>query len=207
MDTLEIIVQGYAYPGKSDSFYHASPSSVLIESNGKRVLADPGADKDKLLAGLDALGLTTSDIDIVFLTHWHPDHFLNIRLFPDHDIYDATTIWRDNGEEEFPNPKDDFVMDKIPGTDIEILSTPGHREEHVSLLVNTADRGVVCVAQDVFWWEDGKQPEQTTEEDLMNLEDPFLADSDALMTSRKKVLKVADWIIPGHGKIFKNPSK
>ena len=28
-----------------------------------------------------------------------------------------------------------------------------------------------------------------------------------LINSRKKILQIADWIIPGHGKMFKNPEK
>jgi len=34
----------------------------------------------------------------------------------------------------------------------------------------------------------------------------FLADKDQLIESRKKILEIADWIIPGHGKMFKNPN-
>jgi len=33
----------------------------------------------------------------------------------------------------------------------------------------------------------------------MNMED--------LIASRKKILKVADWIIPGHGKMLRSPEK
>jgi len=204
MDTYKLLVQGYAHPGPDNNSYFASPSCVLVYSNGKKVLIDPGADKEKLLTALSNEGLRVDDIDIVFLTHWHPDHFLNIRLFPNHDIMDATTIWRDTGEEVFPEGE---LMSKIPGTNIVILATPGHREEHVSLLVNTADQGVVCIAQDVFWWEDGKQLENPIEEELLALDDPFLADKDELITSRKLVLEKANWIIPGHGKMFRNPRK
>ena len=204
MDTYKILVEGYAYPGADSQHFFASPTVVLIYSNDKKVIIDPGADKPKLLAALEAEGLTTSDIDIVFLTHWHPDHFLNIRLFPDHDIMDATTVWKDTGEEFFP--EGETTMSKIPGTNIEILPTPGHRDEHVALLIDT-DQGKVCFAQDVFWWVDGEQPQDPQVEHLMQLQDPFMARAEQLQESRKKVLEVADWIVPGHGKIFKNPNK
>jgi glyoxylase-like metal-dependent hydrolase (beta-lactamase superfamily II) len=118
-------------------------------------------------------------------------------MFPGKDVYDGTTLWK--GDEEY------FHKDFIPNTHIEILLTPGHSPEHSSLLVTTED-GAVCIAQDVFWWEDGKQ-KSDSEKELLELEDPFATDAGALLASRKLVLEKADWIIPGHGKKFRNPKK
>ena len=90
--------------------------------------------------------------------------------------------------------------------EIEVIKTPGHSPEHSSLIAKTKDKGIIAVSTDVFWWEDGNQKSDTIEE-LMTLKDPFAADEKALHESREKILKIADWIIPGHGKIFRNPSK
>ncbi len=195
MDEYKIIIEGYAY--SEDNYYVASPSTVLIESNGITVLVDPGADPE-LLKKLKNAGYQLEDIDVIYLSHYHPDHFLNIRFFPNHKIYDGETIWDRDKEYE--------TGDKIHTTNIKILKTPGHSPEHTSLLINTKDHGKVCIAQDVFWWEDGKQNNES-EKNLMELEDPFASDIDELKKSRKKVLEVADWIIPGHGKMFKKPLK
>jgi glyoxylase-like metal-dependent hydrolase (beta-lactamase superfamily II) len=204
-DDFRIIVEGYARPSGSNTKFLASCSTTLILCSGKKILVDPGADEKRLLEGLKKEGLKPSDIDILFLSHYHPDHFLNTALFPALPIHDATTVWTRDGGEEMPNG--DKPMDVIPGTHVQILSTPGHREEHASLLINTEKYGKVCVAQDVFWWMDGQQPENPTVEDLMGIHDPFHFNMDSLTESRKKVLELADWIIPGHGKMFKNPSK
>lgn len=102
--------------------------------------------------------------------------------------------------------KEFFHKGDILGTEIQILKTPGHAPEHTSLLVPTADKGKVCIVADVFWWEDGKQKSDTIK-DLMALKDPFASDETALKKSRELVLKKADWLIPGHGKMFKNPTK
>lgn len=193
MDKVHILVEGYARPGHSGQ-YIACPTAILIQTENKNILVDPGTNKEDLENALQKLDIKP---DFIFLTHYHPDHFLNIRLFPDLDIYDGATLWQ--GDQEFPYEK------TIPETNIQLLPTPGHSPEHTSLLVET-DEGVVCIAQDVFWWEDGKQKSDTVDE-LMNLEDPFATDTEALKKSRELVLEKADWIIPGHGKKFKNPKR
>lgn len=195
MDKITILVEGYAHPGEDD-IYVASPTSTLIYHQDKKILVDPGTNATSLLEALGKESLKPEDIDILFLSHYHPDHFLNIRLFPNHDLYDGSMLWRK--DEEIAYTK------KLPGTEIQVIPTPGHAPEQCSLIVETKEYGIVCVAQDVFWWEDGKQKSDTVK-DLMDLKDPFAADEKALKESREKVLEIADWIIPGHGKMFKNP--
>ncbi|MBP9817213.1 MBL fold metallo-hydrolase [Candidatus Shapirobacteria bacterium] len=196
MNTITILIEGYAHPGK-DGIYIASPTTTLIDTVTKKFIVDPGTNSKLLLEALSKNNLKISDITGVYLSHYHPDHFLNIRLFPGVDIYDGGIMWREDEEH--------FYKDYLPGTDIKILSTPGHSPEDATLLVTTKD-GTVAIAPDVFWWEDGEQKSDTVE-DLMNLVDPFATDIEALKKSRQTVLEVADFIIPGHGKMFKNPQK
>jgi len=192
MSEIKILVEGYAKPTGGDS-YKASPTSILIKDSGKIILVDPGASRQKLLNALKKEGLETEDIDIIFLTHYHPDHLLNIKLFDNVDIYDGSTVYRDDEEFEYSG--------NIPGTNIQVVSTPGHAYEHVSLLVNTKE-GKMCVAGDLWWWMDGAKQKIDTES-LLSLKDPFAKDKKALLKSRKKILSMADIIIPGHGKMFR----
>ena len=189
MTEVKVLIEGYAKSTGGVEF--ASPTTVLIKDSGKLILVDPGANKKKLLDALKKEGLRPGDIDLIFLTHYHPDHVLNIRLFPDKDILDGGTIYRDDKEIEF--------SERIPGTKVKMIPTPGHAFEHVSLLVET-DKGKVCIAGDLWWWEDGKQKNDTN---LLKTKDPYVKDAKALLKSRKTILKMADWIIPGHGKMFK----
>lgn len=192
MNTVTILVEGYAH-SNNDGTYTASPTCSLIESNGRKFLVDPGTNKEKLVNALKKINITPTDLSFIFLSHYHPDHFLNIRLFPDLDVYDGDICWREDLEI--------FHQGKLPDVDVELIKTPGHATEDTSLFIKTKD-GVVCVCPDVFWWEDGKQIYDGIN-DVLNLVDPFANDKQALLVSRKLVLDKADYIIPGHGKMFK----
>lgn len=85
-------------------------------------------------------------------------------------------------------------------TDLKIIQTPGHEKFHASLAVPTQE-GVYVIAGDVFWWRDNEE-QKTDRDSLMRHQDPFVKDKDALAASREKVLEIADYIIPGHGKVF-----
>jgi len=76
-----------------------------------------------------------------------------------------------------------------------------HAHEHVSLLINT-EKGKVCIAGDLWWWKD-EDKQKIDIKNLLSLKDPFVKDKKALLKSRKKILRSADIIIPGHGKMFK----
>lgn len=191
MAEVKVLVEGYAR--EEEDVFFASPTSTLIKDNGKLILVDPGTNEKLLLEALEKEGLKPEDMDIIFLSHYHPDHLLNIRLFPGKDIYDGGTIWRGDKEIEYEG--------KIPNTNVEVIQTPGHADEHCSLLVET-DKGKIVVAADVFWWMDNEE-KKTDRESLMQREDDFANNKDVLMESRKKLLEIADYIIPGHGKMFK----
>ncbi len=188
---IKILIEGYVKKEKGAE--RASPTTVLIEDNGLNILVDPGANKNKLLNALAKERLKPKDIDLIFITHYHPDHVLNIRLFPDKDILDAYVIYRDDKEISF--------SDKIPGTNIEVIKTPGHAHEHACLSVET-EKGKIVIAGDVFWWADNEK-QKIDYDSLINHKDLYVKDSKALMESRKKILAIADYVIPGHGKMFK----
>ncbi len=191
MAEIKILIEGYAK--EENGVWYASPATILIRDSGLNILVDPGANKELLLESLDKEGLKPENIDIVFLTHYHLDHILNIRLFPNKDIYDGNTI----------NSNDKIVKysGNIPNTNVQVIPTPGHAHEHCSLLVETK-KGKIVSAGDVFWWKDNEE-QKTDKESLMKHEDLYVKDKEALIKSRKKLLEIADYIIPGHGKMFK----
>ena len=62
-----------------------------------------------------------------------------------------------------------------------------------------SDDGIYAVAGDVFWWTDDQ--EQTMDVNAPD-NDPEHMNHTKLTQSRKKLLAIADFIIPGHGEMF-----
>ena len=54
------------------------------------------------------------------------------------------------------------------------------------------------VGADVFWWAENEEQKVDIEK-----HDDFAEDMKTLKESRRKALEIADFIIPGHGKMFK----
>ncbi len=192
MAEVKVLVEGYAR--EEDDAEFASCTVTLIQDNGKNIIVDPGMDKNLLLEALEKENLKPEDIDFVVLTHMHPDHILLTALFESAVVVDISETFSFSGKIKSHDGK-------VPGTSIELIKTPGHDPGQCSVVADT-DKGKVVIASDLFWWTDDAE-QKTGRESLMSLEDPYMKDKDALMKSRKEVLEIADYIIPGHGKMFK----
>jgi glyoxylase-like metal-dependent hydrolase (beta-lactamase superfamily II) len=193
MFTVKVLIEGYVKEENGNEY--ASSSVTLIRGNNLNILVDVGMNRKLLLETLKKENLSPADINFVVLTHTHLDHCMLVGSFENAQILDDSSIYTFDG-------KISQHASKIPGTDIEIISTPGHDQFHCAVLVNTEEFGKVAVAADLFWWPDDKE-QQTDYNILLNLEDPYLKDKEALHSSREKILKIADYIVPGHGKPFK----
>jgi glyoxylase-like metal-dependent hydrolase (beta-lactamase superfamily II) len=193
MAKIKILIEGYAREENDSEF--ASSTTVLIRKGNFNIIVDPGMNRQMLLDALEKENLSTGDINYVVLTHYHLDHSLLTGIFENAKVLDNGEIYSWEGKIESHGGK-------VPGTDIEIIKTPGHDMFHCSVLVQTEEFGKVAVVADVFWWRDSQQ-QKTDKESLMVHEDPYVKNKEQLTESRKKILEIADWIIPGHGKMFK----
>ena len=81
MAEIKILIEGYVK--KLADGWLVAPSTVLIRDSGLNILVDPGSNKYLLKKRLGEENLKLSDINIIFLTHHHLDHSLNVRIFPD----------------------------------------------------------------------------------------------------------------------------
>lgn len=190
MAEIKILISGYAKETKEGLL--ASSTTTLVKERGLNIIVDPGANKE-LIKKLEEEGLKPEEIDYVLVTHYHLDHTLNTALFPKAKVLDCLTVYENDREYDHEG--------KIPGTDLKIFLTPGHADEMCSLIVPTS-KGKVVIASDNFWWMDHEKQKIN-----INKKDPYASDMKTLIKSRKKILKIADWIIPGHGKMFKVEKK
>jgi len=158
-------------------------STVTLVRDGSTVMVvDPGLMKDQkvLVRGLKKEKLSIDDVNVVCITHAHMDHYRNIGMFPNAKALDYWGLWLKDGLKDC---KSQFTKN------IRILKTPGHTDDGISLVVKTG-KGVVAICGDVFWEENA------------SLDDSYCSNK-KLKESRKKILAVADYIVSGHGKMFK----
>lgn len=187
---VEILLKGYFewldYAGKK---FKASATVTLIRDGRVNIIVDTGhhSVEKKLVAALKREGLKSDDIHYVIVTHHHPDHVANNHLFKKARITDVLTSYKG----------DQFTVDldllhkgkNIITPNVYIISTPGHELDECSVIANT-EKGVVAMVGDVFW-------KQQKEKNLM------VKDSKELAKSQAEIIKLADYIIPGHGGMFK----
>ncbi|MDD5172971.1 MAG: MBL fold metallo-hydrolase [Patescibacteria group bacterium] len=184
MAKVKILVEGYTTANTAEQGEEKTcPTITLIRDKDIVMVVDPGVLEDQkiLIDKLKEENLTIDDVNIVCITHSHIDHYRNIGIFPKAKTLEYWGLWDRNTVEDW---KEQFT------DDIQILKTPGHNYDGLTLFVKT-DEGVVAICGDIFW-------EQNFPED-----DPYASDIEQLKESRKKVLEMADYIIPGHGKMFK----
>lgn len=181
MARVDVLHDGYARSGGDVA--HVGSTCTLVRSGDLVAVVDPGmvADRARLLGPLVALGVDPAAVTDVVLSHHHPDHTMNIGLFPHAWVHDSWARYRDD------------VWDARPAEgvhladDVVLWETPGHTPQDISTVVTTPKGVVVCTH---LWWHatmDG---------------DPRATDLDALHANRARVLEVADRIVPGHGPAF-----
>ena len=191
MAELKVLIEGYAKEG--EDYESASSTTVLIKDGKLNIIVDPGMNRKFLMNALKKENLMPKDIDYVILSHYHLDHSLLTGIFENAKIIYANDIYSFEGKIS--------ERGKIFSNNIEIIKTPGHNSDCRTILVKT-EKGVIAICEDVFWWRDNEK-QKIDEKSLINHEDPYATDKEKLKASRKKLLEVADYIIPGHGKMFK----
>jgi len=161
-------------------------SSVSLVLDGSSVIVvDPGmvADPEHILGPLRGLGAQPDDVTHIVVTHHHPDHTINIGLFPNAEVVDFWARYR--GDQWVDHEGDGHRVSEHT----HLILTPGHTSEDATLLIET-DGGVVACTH--AWWRGDRTPEI----------DPLADDQVALQASRARILAEADTVVPGHGEPF-----
>ncbi len=185
MAEVKVLIPGWTTADSKEAGKESTCATItLVKDKNIVMIVDPGVLESQqiLIDALEKEGLTIKDVNIVCLTHSHIDHYRNIGMFPEAKTLEFYGLWDKDTVEDW---KEQFT------SDIKIIKTPGHDKTGISLLVKT-EKGIIAVVGDVFWKEN--LPE----------EDEYADDKEKLKESRKKIIKLADWIVPGHADIYKN---
>lgn len=176
-------------------------STVTLIKSDKNILVDTGGFgiEKELKEKLAEEKLKFEDIDIIFITHLHLDHLCNIYLFPNAVIYCKLNGGEYPGQRNFPKEKSLERFELKDGTkiakDVSVIELPGHSSDLLGLVIETSI-GKIVIASDAIASEKNVQMEIKPPKMLLSNEKQY--DS-----SRKKILEIADYIVPGHGAMFK----
>lgn len=199
MAELKVLIEGLH--SKMDDVRVRASSSVTLVKTVKNIIVDTGSflEGPKILERLKIEGLTPEDIDMVILTHLHLDHVVNVGVFKN-----AKVFCKFHGGGSYPGqfhtPKEGCLQryELVDGAelakDVSVITTPGHTQDMISVVVKTDD-GTVVIAGDAF--------SDKSYLDLSKEPNPMFNDVPKFNESRKKILAMADYIVPGHGDMFK----
>jgi glyoxylase-like metal-dependent hydrolase (beta-lactamase superfamily II) len=158
---------------------------TLVRDGDRAIVVDPGmaANAAAILDPLAKLGVRPDDVTDVVLSHHHPDHTLYAGLFPNAAVHDHWAIYRGTDWE------DSDCDGRVLTPSVQLARTPGHTAQDLVLLAGTPD-GVVVTTHS--WFRADSSAEDEDPDDLEQLRE-----------SRRRILEVADLIVPGHGPAFR----
>lgn len=224
---IDIIAPGYAESIQNTNNMRARGSCCLARVSRKTILFDTLGPWDELFLAqqLARHKIHPSDIDHVVCSHSHPDHIGNLNMFTkncdtnmrhfvgtscyNQDVYfDQSSIFPELGK--FPyklsssngacssvNQEAIHYGDYQLEANVKLRRTPGHTIECISLIVDNCDTyGRVALAGDLFERQDDIDDADVwlsagSQDDILQ------------QLYRTAIYKSVDYILPGHGDIFK----
>ncbi len=124
-------------------------NTLLIETNGRRILLEAGAGQTmgpqggRIFQNLAAIGLRPEDIDVVVVSHTHPDHVGNLRTADGGKAFPRATVFA-------PRADWDFFVRNDP--DLSYMPVP---EEFRRNFAAAITRSVEAVADGIVLYEAG----------------------------------------------------
>lgn len=161
-------------------------SAVTLIQGKKNILVDTGhyGYEQEIIRKLQDNGLIPEQIDYVINTHRHFDHCNNNYLFRNAIIVSGTAFWYpDKNYEEYRS------VDDLPIPEVKVIATPGHLPEHISVSVKTDKTYIIA----------GDAMEEHRIRTNFYKDNP---NKEQIIESIRKILDIADIIIPGHGPII-----
>jgi glyoxylase-like metal-dependent hydrolase (beta-lactamase superfamily II) len=175
---LDVLFTGYA------RMPSVAGTVCLVRDGDRVIVVDPGMvpSRSAITDPMRALGVDPADVTDVVLSHHHPDHTVNIALFGEVTVHDFQAVYtRDRWEHR---PAEGVAL----SPSVRLLATPGHTPQDLTVLVGTSD-GVAALTH--LWWTAAGPAD-----------DPYAPDPEQLGEQRRRVLALADLVVPGHGAPF-----
>ena len=185
------------YWGESDAqgLRSAICTCTVVQGEGFCLIVDPSLAKaESMAAELDRrTGLKSRDVDTVFITHEHGDHWYGLAHFSEAKWLAAPSVAATlNLANKLPRPVEAATGRLFDAVDV--LPTPGHTLSHHSLRFDSDGLSVVvagdAVATRGFWRE---------RRGYFNCADFALS-----ARSMDKIAGLADLVVPGHDNYYLN---
>ncbi|HEY7299759.1 MAG TPA: N-acyl homoserine lactonase family protein [Xanthobacteraceae bacterium] len=145
--------------------------AIVAMPDGQKSNAGVWHVKKTLASQLDEIGVKPSDIKYLALSHSHPDHVGNLKLFPQSTllVQRAEYDWPDaSGHPRFPVGQPAIKAagdyDVFGDSSVTLISTPGHSPGHQCLLVKLPRTGAILLSGDAVHtkanWDNRRAPVQ-----------------------------------------------
>jgi glyoxylase-like metal-dependent hydrolase (beta-lactamase superfamily II) len=186
------------YWGETERVRAGTATCTLVASEGVRILVDPSPTGDLLAPMLfNRTGLRPEAIDLVYVTHYHADHYYGLDLFT-HAMWcmaePALHEWQPRSAEE-KAIKDQFkVADGYMPPDIMLYPAPGHTLGLTGLKFDTA-WGPLLIAGDAVMTRDYLMQEQGFHNSI---------DFNAAAETIHRIKREFALVIPGHDNLLFN---
>ncbi|HLT97659.1 MAG TPA: MBL fold metallo-hydrolase [Acidimicrobiia bacterium] len=174
---VTVLVEGYA------TAEGVASTIGLIEDGDRVIVVDPGMvpRRDLIRERLWEAGSAPELVTDIVISHHHPDHTINIAVFPEVPVHDHWAIYQ--GDRWTDRPAEGAQL----SSHVRLTETPGHSPQDITTLVDTPD-GVVAFTH--LWWFEGIEGDRRA------------TDLESLFAHRERIIGIADLIVPGHGPAF-----
>jgi len=193
----EVIVLLRGFVQAIDNARSRASGTVTLITGSPIMIVDTGApeQRQELLEALRSHGVDPEQVAYVVNTHGHLDHVGNNNLFPHATFVLDTDLARDGEYWSHDFGAGPLLIEGLDGAGpVTVMATPGHTDHDLSVLVRT-DAGEVAVVGDLF--EYGRDAEDGAWR-------RWSRDVPRQEASREHVIRLADYIVPGHGDIFRS---